>query len=121
MSSDNPLLRRHGLPAFNQIQPQHIAPAVTAILEEAAAHLADAENAPLGDWDAVMTPLGKIDLLFEYGWSPVNHLLGVANSDELRAAHEAMLPQIVEFTLKLKQSRPLYERFCAIRDSEWLE
>ncbi|MEZ6132619.1 MAG: M3 family metallopeptidase [Planctomycetaceae bacterium] len=122
MSSDNPLLRRHGLPAFDLIQPEHVHPAVRAILEESARLLSEAESAPLGNWDALMTPLGKIDRLFEYGWSPVNHLLGVANSDSLRSAHEAMLPDIVQFSLKLKQSPALYERFCAIRDSaEWAE
>lgn len=117
MSSDNPLLIRHGLPAFDRIRPEHIEPAVGEMLKECAVRLSEAESAALGDWDGVMTPLGKIDLLFEYAWSPVNHLLGVANSAELRAAHEAMLPQIVQFGLKLKQSPALYERFCAIRDS----
>jgi oligopeptidase A len=120
MSSDNPLLSRTGLPAFDAIKPEHIEPAVTAILKECAEHLATAEAAELGHWDSVMTPLANIDLLFEYGWSPVNHLLGVGNSDELRKAHEAMLPQIVNFSLELKQSKPLYERFCALRDSaDW--
>lgn len=120
MSSDNPLLSRTGLPAFDAIKPEHIEPAVTAILKECDQCLAAAESSELGSWDGLMTPMGVIDLLFEYGWSPVNHLLGVANSEELRKAHEAVLPQIVNFGLKLKQSKPLYERFCALRDSaEW--
>jgi len=118
MNSNNPLLQQSGLPAFDRIQPEHIEPAVTALLETSATLLEEAEGAEPGNWDALMTPLGKIDLLFEYGWSPVSHLLGVANSDELRDAHEAMLPGIVEFSLKLKQSKPLYERFLAMRDSD---
>ena len=118
MSSDNPLLISTGLPAFDRIQPDHVGPAVETILEKSTALLQEAEAAPLGDWDALMKPLGKIDLLFEYGWSPVGHLLGVANSDALRDAHEEALPKIVQFGLKLKQSKPLYERFCALRDTE---
>ena len=118
MSSDNPLLISTGLPAFDRIQPDHVGPAVETILEKSTALLQEAEAAPLGDWDALMKPLGKIDLLFEYGWSPVGHLLGVANSDALRDAHEEALPKIVQFGLKLKQSKPLYERFCALRDAE---
>ncbi len=117
MNSDNPLLRTTGLPAFDQVKPEHVEPAVVAILEEAGKHLAEAEAAELGNWDAVMRPLGKIDLLFEYSWSPVNHLLGVANTEELRNAHEAMQGRIVEFSLKLGQSKPLYERFSALRKS----
>lgn len=118
MSSQNPLLRSSGLPAFDQIKPEHVAPAVAEIIRQSTSLLAEAEAAPLGDWDALMDPMGKIDLLFEYGWSPVNHLLGVANSDALREAHEAVLGDIVQFGLSLKQSEPLYNRFCALRDSE---
>ncbi|MEQ9408101.1 MAG: M3 family metallopeptidase [Fuerstiella sp.] len=117
MNDDNPLLLNHGLPAFDRIRPQHVEPGVRALLAKAAEHLSEAESAATGDWDALMTPLEKIDLLFEYGWSPISHLLGVANSDELRAAHEAMLPRIVEFSLTLKQSQALYSRFLALRDS----
>lgn len=120
MPEDNPLLATSGLPAFDLIKPEHIAPAVTSMLQSASRLLEEAEAAPLGDWDALMTPLRSIDLLFEYGWSPVNHLLAVANSDELRDAHETMMPLVVEFSLRLKQSSLLYERFCAFRDTGML-
>ena len=122
MTTDNPLVCRAGLPAFDTIKPEHVEPGITAILQEAETYLAQAEAAPLAEWDALLSPLGKIDVLFEYGWSPVSHLLGVANSDELREAHETMLPAVVQFSLKTKQSRPLYDRFCALRDAEnWSE
>ncbi len=120
MSADNPLLISSGLPAFDMILPEHIAPAAAAIIKQSEALQADAEAATPGDWDALMTPMAQIDLLFEYGWAPVNHLLGVANSDELREAQEAVLSDIVNFGLKLKQSQSLYQRFCALRDSaDW--
>ncbi len=118
MSTDNPLLIQSGLPAFDRIQPEHVAPAVESILAQSKELLAEAEAAPLGDWDALMKPLGKIDRLFEYGWSPVGHLLGVANSEALREAHEAAQPKVVQFVLAAKQSRPIYERYRALRDSD---
>ena len=116
--SDNPLLVQAGLPPFDKIKPEHVGPAAKSMVEQGAQLLAEAESAPLGDWDALKGPMGKLDLLFEYGWSPVGHLLGVANSDELRDAHEAALPEIITFSLALGQSKPLYERYCALRDSE---
>ncbi len=82
MSQDNPLLHRTSLPAFDKIRPEHIKPAVSAFLGEGAKLLTAAEVSAPGDWNGVMTPLGEIDLLFEYGWSPVSHLLGVANSED---------------------------------------
>lgn len=116
MDSNNPLSRRTGLPAFDQIKAEHVRPAVTDMLASAHEFLEQAVSAEEGDWDAVMRPLGEIDLLFEYVWSPVSHLLSVANSDELREAHEACLPEIVQFGLKISQSKPLYDRFKVLRD-----
>lgn len=120
MTEFNPLLTSRGLPAFHEILPKHVEPGIRSILQATEEYLQQAESAALCDWDALMSPLEKIDLLFEYGWSAVNHLLSVANSDDLRAAHEAVLPEVVQVSLKLKQSKALYERFTALRDSdEW--
>ena len=119
--SDNPLLAQSGLPPFDKIKPEHVGPAAEALVEKGTQLLTEAESAPLGDWDALKEPMGKLDLLFEYGWSPISHLLGVANSDELRDAHEAVLPEIIQFSLRLGQSKAMYERYCALRDSDSFE
>lgn len=118
MNTSNPLLISDGLPAYDKIQPDHVSSAVQTMLQKATELLELAETSTIGNWDSLMIPFERIDQLFEYGWSPVNHLLGVANSDELRDAHAAALPSVVEFSLKLKQSRPIYDRFCALRDSD---
>ncbi|MEP3481510.1 MAG: M3 family metallopeptidase [Fuerstiella sp.] len=111
MDSNNPLSRRTGLPAFDAIKAEHVQPAVDEMLKSADALLSQATSSETGDWDAVMAPLGQIDLLFEYVWSPVSHLLSVANSDELRDVQEKCLPEIVQFGLKMSQNKPLYDRF----------
>lgn len=116
MDSNNPLSRRTGLPAFDEITADHVRPAVEDLLESANELLSQATSSVAGDWHAVMDPLGKIDLLFEYVWSPISHLLSVANSDELREAHEACLSNIVQFGLSMSQSKPLYDRFKALQN-----
>lgn len=117
-SDNNPLLKRTGIPAYDQIKPEHVSPAVDQLVVEFEKLLAEAEKAT--DWDGLVKPLGKIDLLFEYGWSPVGHLLGVANSDSLREAHEAVIPKVVQMGLQAGQSKPLYQRYCELRDSnQW--
>ena len=80
-TSDNPLLNQSGIPAYDKITAAHVAPAIEQLTADFDSLLAEAEKAT--DWDSLTKPLGKIDLLFEYGWSPIGHLLGVANSDEL--------------------------------------
>ena len=114
----NPLLIRTGFPAFDQVRPYHVEPAADRLLERCEQILSQLESSDGGSWDSLMSPLEEIDLLFEYGWSPVGHLLSVANSEELRTVHEAALPKIVEFGLKLRQSDAIYSRLCRLRDSD---
>ena len=114
----NPLLIDAGIPPFHEITAEHVGSGVRDILTTAETLLRKAESQEASDWDSLMQTLEKIDLLFEYGWSPVGHLLSVANSDELRDAHETALPSVVQFQLRWGQSRPLYERMCRLRDSE---
>ncbi|MBL8816618.1 MAG: M3 family metallopeptidase [Planctomyces sp.] len=116
----NPLLNRSGFPAYNEITAEQIGPAVEVFLKECENILAQVERMETFSWESLMEPLEQIDLCFEYAWAPVGHLLSVANSDELREAHDAVLPQVVEFGLKLRQSEVLYSKLLALRDSaEW--
>lgn len=115
MAGVNPLLSAQGLPPFAGILPQHVAPAVDIILTFSRQILERVETDESEGWDALMLPLEQIDILFEYGWGPVEHLLSVASTDELRAAHEAVLPKIVELRLQLRQSEALYRRLLQLR------
>ncbi len=120
LHTENPLLIKQGLPAYDRIQPAHIGPAVDTLLERCRSILRSVENNSEVSWAALMEPLEEVDLLFEYGWSPVGHLLSVANSDELRAAHDEAMPKIVEFSLELRQSEVLYQKMLALKASpEW--
>ena len=118
--ASNPLLKTDGLPAYDQIQPVHIGPAVDAILTRCREVLAEVESSPETSWSTLMAPMEAVDLLFEYGWSPVGHLLSVADSDALREAHDAAMPRIVEFSLQLRQSETVYKKLASLRESsDW--
>ena len=107
-TTGNPLLVNAGLPPFADIRPEHVAGAVQCIVSRSREILQQVESVDTDGWSALMQPLEAIDLLFEYGWGPVEHLLSVCSTDELRAAHESVLSQIVELRLALRQSEPLY-------------
>ncbi|MBC7966477.1 MAG: M3 family metallopeptidase [Fuerstia sp.] len=121
MNSDaNPLLIKDGLPAYDRIRPEHIESAVDILLARCREVLAQVEQSTETSWSALMDPMEEVDQLFEYGWSPVGHLLSVANSDPLREAHDAAMPKIVEFSLQLRQSEAIYRKLVALRDStQW--
>ena len=118
--NDNPLLVEQGLPPFDRIAPEHVESAVDAVLADATASLEAIESSVEPTWSAVIEPLDAIGRRFEYAWGPVSHLFGVKNSPELREAYEAVLPRIVEFGLRVKQSKPIYDALKSIRDGdEW--
>ncbi len=119
-STNNPLLKTDGFPPFDKIETRHIVPAVRQILQEAETALIQLENNIIPTWQALLQPLEEMEIAFEYGWGTVSHLMGVKNSPELRKAYEETLGEIVQFSLRLKQSRAIYEGLKQIRNSnEW--
>ena len=115
-AQDNPLLDHESLPHFERVAPEHVEPAMRELLAQLEAELTalDADAAPT--WSALVEPIERIGDRLGYSWGIVGHLMGVKNSDALRAAHEAVQPDVVRFGMKLAQSRPLYGAARALRD-----
>ena len=115
---NNPLLAANGLPPFDRIKPEHVVPAVKSLLAEAEKSLAQLERDCGPSWEGLLKPLEELDHPFEYGWGPVTHLMGVKNSTELREAYEEVLPEMVAFGLRARQSEPIYRTLKQIRESD---
>ncbi len=114
----NPLTVRQGLPRFSEIRPEHVVPAVRQALATCTGILKEVEKNAAPTWEAVVAPLDEIGRELEYAWQPVTHLFGVRNSPELRTAYEEVLPEVVEFSLRLRQSEPIYRALKELRDGE---
>lgn len=117
-NADNPFLVREGLPPFDRMEAHHVVPAMEQVIEEVEAKVEAIELNLTPTWDGLMAQLEEVDIPFEYAWSPVNHLLGVKNSDDLREAHETIQPKVVELSLRISQSKPIYEGLKALRDGD---
>lgn len=118
--TNNPLLANSGLPDYAAIRPEHIVPAVRKVVAEATEKLGVIEGELQPTWDGSLGKLEELDKPFEYAWKPVGHLFGVLNSDELRAAYETVLPEVVTFGLRASQSEPIYRTLKQLRESpEW--
>ena len=114
----NPLLFMTGLPRFNEIEPEHIVPAIKQLISKTLEGLEALEENLEPTWEGLIEPLDELGIPFEYAWGPVGHLLGVKNSDELRKAHEEVLPEMVQLGLRISQSPKIYEGLTALRNSE---
>jgi oligopeptidase A len=114
--ASNPLLIGKGLPPFDQIQPVHVVPAITQLLQELEKSLTQLEQTVQPTWEGLVEPLQTIEERLRWSWGIVGHLMGVQNSPELREAYESIQPTVVEFYNRFSQSRPIYEAFVTIRN-----
>jgi len=108
MSSANPLLEQGELPNFALVEPQHVLPAVREAIRLGREELSTIEKISDPTWQNFVLPLRKLSRRLDRVWGVVGHLMGVKNSEELRAAHAEAEPEIVQFRLELGQNQAIY-------------
>jgi len=119
-SAENPLEREGQLPAFDRIRPEHVVPAVRSRLRELGHELERVEAAVDVSWSGLVEPLEGLGDRLHSVWGTVGHLMGVKNSDALRAAHDEVQAEVVSFSLRVAQSRVIYDGLRALREAaEW--
>ena len=116
--AENPLLASTGLPPFDRVEPEHVLPAVKQLIADCTSSLEEVEQHAVPEWDAIFPPLDEIGRRFERTWGPVSHLFGVKNCPELREAYEAAQPEVVTFSLRARQSEPIYKAVKALQESD---
>ena len=111
----NPLLSFSDLPLFDQIRPEHVAPALDSLLVEADAAL-EQVTAPgfPADWSAIARVLDTATERLSRAWGAVSHLNAVADTPELRAAYNEALPRVTEFWTRLGADERLYAKYKVI-------
>jgi oligopeptidase A len=111
----NPLLDFADLTAFDRIRPEHVAPAVDSLLEQANQALAIV-TAPGFDasWKSIASVLDVASEKLGRAWSAVSHLNSVADTPELRAAYNEALPRVTEFWTRLGSDEKLFALYKAI-------
>lgn len=114
----NPLLHSQDLPPFAAIRAEHVEPAIRQVLDENRAQLAALLNADEYSWSSLVVPLEEMQHRLSRTWSPVSHLNGVLNSDELRAAYNICLPLLTAWNTDLAQNEQLYRAYEQILAKE---
>jgi len=113
--SANPLLDFSDLPLFDQIRPEHVAPAVDALLAEAEAALETVTKPDFpAEWKAIARVLDVATERFGRAWSAVGHLNAVADTPALRAAYNEAMPRVTAFWTRLGSDERLYAKYKAI-------
>ena len=111
----NPLLDTRSLPAFADIRPVHVAPAVAMLLQDANAALERVtSDAVPAEYEALSAVLDVATERLARAWSAVTHLNAVADTPELRAAYTEALPKVTEFHTRLGADERLYAKYKAV-------
>ena len=114
---DNPLLPLAEFPDFAAIRPEHGAPAVETLIAAAEDRIAEIERRGEPTWEGRVAALHEATSPLWRVWGVVEHLVSVANGDAWRQVEEALQPRIVAFSMRILQSRPLYDALVALRES----
>jgi oligopeptidase A len=123
---NNPLLKYHSLPPFDQIKLKHIEPSLNILLTSTQHKLQQILQTPLlaktqkkqiFSWENLMAPLEEMLDQITNMWTPVHHLNGVMNSESLRKIHENGLIKLCEFSTELLQNKKLYQAIQSLSKS----
>lgn len=118
MPASNPLFDWETHPDFSAITPDHVLPAMRAVLARSTRELETLEAARPQTWHGLLVPLELLSDRVFRTWGLVTHLHNVKNTPELRAAHAQAQPEVVAFANRLGQSRPIFEALQILRQSD---
>jgi oligopeptidase A len=116
--SANPLLDFSGLPRFDLIRAEHVAPAIDALLHaarEAIERVAKDTRAP--SWANVVAPTEAALDHLDRAWGAIRHLNAVVSTPVIRDEYNAALPKVTAFYADIAQDRRWFARFRALADA----
>ncbi len=113
----NPLLEAGELPAFSRITPDVVQPAIERLIADNRAGVEALVKQADFSWENLIEPLELMNDRLDKAWSPVRHLNSVKSSDALRAAYNACLPLLAEYSTDLSQNRELYAAYRGLAGS----
>lgn len=111
----NPLLDFSGLPRFDVVQPEHVAPAIRQLLvehRELIDRLIASDTA--ATWDDFVQPMLDAGERLSRAWGIVGHLHSVNDVPPWREAYNALLPEVSSFYAELGQNLALFAKYQAL-------
>lgn len=114
----NPLLSDFQLPPFDAIEASHVEPAIRELLAANRAELDALLDDGAAGWEDLIAPIERMHHKLARVWSPVGHLNGVMNNEELRSAYNACLPLLTAYHTELAQNERLCAAYQRVMDEE---
>ncbi|HEY1772014.1 MAG TPA: M3 family metallopeptidase [Gammaproteobacteria bacterium] len=112
----NPLLEWDTLPPFAHIKPEHVEPALDAVLAENRSAVLALSSLTAPDWQNFIEPQETLGDRLHRVWAPVAHLNATMSNPELRKVYNACLPKLSEYSTELGQNEHLQRGYRALKD-----
>lgn len=116
--SDQVLLNLGVEPRFDAIDAASIKPVLLQAMNEGEQAIKAIKDQSPVTWENTVEPLTDITERIGRIWGVISHLNSVADTEELRAVYNELMPQVTLFFTKIGQDIELYERFKVIKSSE---
>ena len=95
-------------PDFQALTPSNLKQRTLEAIDYANTKLPEIESLDKDDWKSSLSKLRAVDQEFSTSWSLLGFLLGVQNTDEMRAVHEELQPKMIELSQRIKQSKAIF-------------
>ena len=105
------------LPAFATLTPEASLAALDTALAQNRESLARLLEKSAHSWESLVEPLEDMGDAVGRSWGPVSHLFGVWSTPEWRAAYNAGLPKVTEYSVELSQNEALFKAYEALSNS----
>jgi oligopeptidase A len=113
----NPLLDFSDIARFDAIRPEHVTPAVDALVAECRAAVATVAAAATPSWQSIVEPLDDATERLARAWGTVGHLHAVVDTPALREQYNANQPKLTAFWTELSQNLALFGQYRRLADS----
>ena len=106
------------LPAFSAIKIDEIEAGLDALIDKAKARIDELTALPQKTWQNFALPIQEVDVRIGDFWSPVSHLNGVMNSDELREVYQACIAKLTAYSSEFGQNAELFNAYKALAEGD---
>ncbi|KAF9109917.1 hypothetical protein BGX27_006995 [Mortierella sp. AM989] len=116
--TSNPILNWTEFPDFAAINPEHVVPAMEALVQHIEKTFTERSQNFTPTWEGTMGMTQDLDDDLERASGVITHLSMVKDSPELRKAVEEIQPMIVKISLQMGQSLEFYDAIVKMRENE---
>lgn len=102
---------------YAAVTPAHIEPAISTLIAESRNVVERIADPSLqANWENIVDPLEDVTSRLWRAWSVAGHLNAVVNTNELRAAYNACLPLVTDFSTWVGLHEGLYAQYKRLRE-----